>query len=125
MIAIQSVTDKDKILEICENCGVEWHSALRVIATVENNVVLQHAIFEFDGEQGSIHSIGGFEEDLGMLDGLCRAILNIMEIHGVKQCYLSKKYRKLALAVGFKEENESFTVDLTTFFRCCCHKKGE
>ena len=125
MIAIQTVKDTKKILEICKNSGVEWKPTYQVIATIEGEKVLQYAIFEYNGEEGIIHSIGGFEEDLNMLDGLCRAIMNIMEIRGVKQCSLPKKYSKLASFVGFKEEESLFTVDLTTFFKCCCHKKGE
>lgn len=123
MIEIKKVTDSAVAQRICASNGIDWKPEYHVIATIEGEEVLQSAVFSYRDEIGEIHAIHGFDGDIDLLDGLCRAILNIMDINGVKYVYLSGKYEILARHVGFKLENDRYFLALEGFFQCgCCCK---
>ena len=123
MIEIKKVTDPKLIERIVGEHGINLEPSDFVIATVEQKKILQCAVFSYENDEGKIKAISGFEGDLNLLDGLCRAILNIMDINGVKVVYLSKKHPELAKYVGFKVCEKGFVLDLEGFFKCgCCHK---
>ncbi len=126
MIEIKKVTDPELARNICKDAGIEFNETYRIIATIEHGNVLNSAVFQYENEEGQILHISGFDGDILLLDGLCRAILNIMDIQGVKVVCLSKKYEKLAKYVGFKLTDGQFKLLLEGFFQCgCCSKKGE
>lgn len=121
MIEIRKITDKQTAQKICLEQNIAWNPAYHVIATMEQENILHCAVFEYSGENGEIHAISGFEGDVLMLDGLCRAILNIMDINGVKYIYLPPKYDKLAQKIGFKLQGDRYYLNLEGFFKCSCH----
>ena len=123
MIEIKKITNETLAKRICEDSNLAWSPNYKVIATVDGETTLNLAIFMYNGEEGTILEISGFDDDIFMLDGLCRAILNIMDINDVKQVYLPLKYEKLAKHVGFKREFDQFTLSLEGFFECKCSKK--
>lgn len=126
MIEIKKVTDPAIAKKICDEAQIELDEGLRIIATVERGEVLNSAVFDYQNEEGRILHINGFDGDILLLDGLCRAILNIMDIQGVKVVYLPLKFQKLAQYIGFKQENKQYVLQLEGFFNCgCCHKEGE
>lgn len=126
MIEIRKVEDAILAEKVCQENGIEYNDDYHVIATLEGKNILQSAVFSYKNEQGSIHAISGFEGNIDLLDGLCRAILNIMDINGVKVVYLSSKYEKLASHVGFSKKNGQYRIELEGFFKCSCSsKKGE
>ena len=126
MIEIKKVTDINHAQAICREYNVVWQPDYHVIATMESDNVLQCAVFSYAKNRGEILVIAGFNDDINLLDGLCRAILNIMDINCVKEVYLSKKYDELAEKVGFKLQNDSFYLKLEGFFGCgCCHNRTE
>lgn len=121
LVEIKKITDKDVAQKICIAHNIDLKPEYYVIATIEGGEVLHCAVFEYSGKTGKIHAISGFEGDVLMLDGLCRAILNIMDINGVKDIYLPLKYARLAQKVGFKAQNDCFYLRLDGFFKCGCH----
>ena len=123
MIEIKKVTDPLVIEQICREQTIELEPIDHVIATIEKGEILQCAVFSYDNSEGNIKVISGFEGDLNLLDGLCRAILNIMDINGVKVVYLSGKYPKLAELIGFENGDQGFVLNLEGFFKCCCNHK--
>ncbi len=123
MIEIKKIKDPVLAKKLCDKNGLEWAENYHVIATLDGDNALNLAIFTYNGEEGEILAIAGFEDDIFMLDGLCRAILNIMDINNVKQVYLPDKYEKLAKHVGFSPENGGFSLLLEGFFECKCSKK--
>jgi len=123
MIEIKKITDLELAQKLCVDNGMTWAENYKVIATMDGENPLNMAIFSYDGEEGTIYKIAGFEDDIMMLDGLCRAILNIMDINHVKHVYLSSEYDKLAKYVGFQESDGSFVLSLEGFFQCKCSKK--
>lgn len=123
MIEIKKVVDPLRVKQICEANEIEFQENHHVIATIEREEVLNYAVFTYENEEGTIHAIGGFDGDINMLDGLCRAILNIMELNGVKQVYLPHKYGDLANHIGFKKENSVYVLQLEGFFCCKCSDK--
>ena len=122
MIEIRKITDEQIAQKICAAHNIDWDPAYHVIATIEQEEILHCAIFEYNGEIGEIHAISGFDGDISMLDGLCRAILNIMDINGVKYVCLPLKYDKLAQKIGFKAQNDHYHLVLDGFFKCSCHQ---
>ena len=126
MIEIRKVQDENTARAICAQNQLKWKPNYHVIATLEGQNVLVCAVFSYADEVGQIHGIAGFDGDLAMLDGLCRAILNIMDINGVKYVYLSKKYADLAQKIGFKKEDDRYFLPLEGFFKCgCCGSGGD
>lgn len=125
MIEIRKVTDINIAQKICAQNDLEWSDKYHVIATIEGKNLLNSAVFSYNGDSGDIHNIYGFDGDLEMLDGLCRAILNIMDINGVKEVYLSKKYNELAQKIGFEDAGDRFYLSLEGFFKCSCGIKRE
>lgn len=124
MIEIKKVTDTKSAQKICLENGLEWSSEYHVIATLDHDEVLQSAVFSYKKEVGEIHAISGFDNNIDLLDGLCRAILNIMDINNVKDVYLSRKYSKIADHVGFELIENKYHLALEGFFQCGCCKKG-
>ncbi len=122
MIEIKKVTDTAIAQKICTDNGIEWNSKYHIIATIESEEILHCAVFHYDAAIGEILVISGFDGDIYLLDGLCRAILNIMDINGVKDVYLSKKYNRIAHHIGFEEEIDRFHLKLEGYFKCCCNK---
>lgn len=122
MIEIRKITDEQTAKKICSAQNIDWKPNYHVIATIEREEVLHCAVFEYQGKNGQIHAISGFDDDLAMLDGLCRAILNIMDINGVKYVYLPHNYEKLAVKIGFERQNGRYFLLLDGFFKCCCHQ---
>ncbi len=122
MIEIRKITDEQTAQKICSSQNIDWNPTYHVIATIEQEEILLCAVFEYHGENGEIHAISGFDGDISMLDGLCRAILNIMDINGVMYVYLPLKYDKLAKKIGFKVQNDHYHLVLDGFFKCSCHR---
>ena len=124
MVEITVVKERNIAENICLEAGIPWADDLRIIATTEGESVINSAVFKYDGEEGEILHINGFNGDILFLDGLCRAILNIMDLNGVKYVYLPLRFRDIAKYIGFKEENGQYVLKLEGFFQCgCCHKK--
>ena len=122
MIEIKKVTDPIVIAQIYETHQISKEEKDHVIATIENGEILHCAVFSYENETGKIKAISGFNEDLLLLAGLCRAILNILDINGVKEVYLPIRYEKLANFVGFKKTEEEYLLHLEGFFKCgCCN----
>ncbi|MBQ7935878.1 MAG: hypothetical protein IJ333_05965 [Clostridia bacterium] len=122
MIEIKKVTDSTVAEKICKEHGIQLETNDFVIATVEKENVLHCAVFSYENDIGRIKAISGFGGDLNLLDGLCRAILNIMDINGVKEVYLPDKYSDLAKYVGFQEDANGYSLKLEGFFKCgCCN----
>ncbi|MBQ8894182.1 MAG: hypothetical protein IJ043_07210 [Clostridia bacterium] len=122
MIEIKKVRDIELAQKICGDNGVDWNPQYHIIATIENDTVLQCAVFDYENEDGEILVIDGFDGEISLLDGLCRAILNIMDINGVKLVTMPLKYKKIADHVGFKLQKENYQLELEGFFQCGCCK---
>ncbi len=125
MIEIKKINDKELAKRVCEELGLSWEPDYHVIATLSGEEWLNSAVFSYSDEQGCIHSIHGFEGDIAMLDGLCRAILNIMDINGVKYVYLTDKNKELAQKVGFYCKDGQYYMELEGFFDCGCCKSTQ
>lgn len=124
MIEIKKINEQEIIKRICDRYSLEWKKEYHVIATIENGEVLHCAVFEYQNGVGFIHAIAGFDDDIEMLDGLCRAILNIMDINGVELVKMPLKYQKLAEKIGFSIEDDAYSIKLDGFFKCCCHQQN-
>ena len=122
MIEIKKINDDRIAKMVCEEQGLAWSHDIHVIATMNGEKWLNSAVFSYSGEEGKIQSISGFDGDLDMLDGLCRAILNIMDINNVKHVYFTRNNAKLAQKIGFSMKNGQYYLELEGFFRCGCCK---
>ena len=123
MIEIRKVEDPALAERVCLENNIPYSASYKVIATIEGDEILQSAVFSYDREEGAIHAISGFRGDMMLLDGLCRAILNIMDIKGVKEVSLPLKFDKLAKYVGFSKEEDCYRLSLEGFFTCSCSSK--
>ncbi len=120
MIAIKKVEDLKQRNIIAETFSIELQAEDKLIATFDGDEILQCAVFCYENECGKIRLLEGFDGNLDYLDGLCRSILNIMDINGVKEIYLPLKYEKIAKKIGFSLKNDAFFLNLEGFFSCGC-----
>ncbi len=123
MIEIRTVAEPALAKRLCRENGVTWRPEYRVIAAWEGERALHCAVFSYHNDTGEIYAIAGFDGDLSLLDGLCRAILNIMDINGVKTAFLSDQYPEIARQVGFKKIDGRFQLSLENFFCCSCKER--
>ena len=124
MIAILSVKDPDKKQEICRKAGVPYHEDLHVIASFEDGKMMYGAVFEICREEGTIHWIDASGDDFSVSEGLGKAVLNIMDLRGVKKAFMPLSMEKLAAPLRFSKKEGRYEVEITGYFSCGCdHKK--
>lgn len=125
MIEIRQVRDPFLAKKICEDNGLKYQNDYHVIATIDNEKTVNHAVYSYAKGEGAILSISGFNDEIDLLEGLCRAVLNIMDLNGVINVFLPDKYRNLAEKIGFSSCENGYSLDLDGFFcsRCCCEKE--
>lgn len=83
----------------------------------ENEKSPGHCIFTDAGEIKTI------KDNDNVFELLVRATLNYLDLNGVKKgfCLNDELFEGLK-KLGFKETGNGYEVDITTFFKPCCHK---
>ena len=121
MVQILAVRDLNQRLKVLCKAGLEDSADLHVIAVHNTEGVMNEgAVFRYSGEIGEILWLD-MGEDMDLAEGLAKAILNIMEIRGVKIVTLPLTYVKLAQKLRFTRQNNCFEVSLEGYFCCACN----
>ena len=120
MIQILSVKDEQRRSVMCKKAGIDDHNDLHIIAIHNSDgIICQGAIFKYREEIGEILWLD-MGDDIDLSDGLARAVLNIMDIRGVKTVTLPFGYDALAKKLRFKMTGDHFEVSLEGYFCCGC-----
>ena len=121
---VQEKTDQDKF---CAECGVSYEpDALCYAAWVDEKLV---GICQFKPMAGGAHIIDLVRakgtDDLDALFIMGRQTMNIIDLHGVHECWfddtaVAKTSADFAKSLGFIEKNGKLWVDLNGFFNSPC-----
>ncbi len=123
MIQILSVKDEEQRRLICNKADISYNESLHIIANFSENLLPQQsAVFSYTGESGEILWIET-GDDMDLSVGLGKAVLSIMEIRGVKEVSLSKKFAKLAELLRFQYVGDQYKLSLEGYFSCGCQHK--
>ena len=121
MIQILSVKDENKKKELCAEAGISYSDALHIIASFDDDgKVGCSAIFRYDGQSGEILWISDAESDKELLIGLGKAVLNILDLRGVKHVQMPLALESIAIPLRFERGQEHFSLDLEGYFACGC-----
>ena len=123
MIQILTVKNPFDRAKICKKAGITDKPENKVIAIHnDDGVISEGAIFRYENEFGEILWLD-MGNDIELADGLARAVLNIMEIRGVKIVTLPLSYEFLAKKLRFHLVDDHFEVNLDGYFYCSCQHK--
>ena len=132
MLIIKPITDKNEQKEICIRCGIEYKGDLFAYKAYEDEELLGCAQFDILSAHAVIDSMRqatGTKEDFEGMFILGRAVLNFIDLCGVKTAVYSPEEgfeTRIARCIGFKEENGVLTAHLEGMFdgKCEGHCEG-
>lgn len=119
MLEIKPVHTAYEKEEYCKACGFAYAAPLQVIAAFDNGSFSGAGVFSMDDQNQAeiveISLIPGLDDwqDL-FLTG--KALLNYLDLKGVKYAVYRGKNRKLALALLFQEQDGAFRLKLDGYF---------
>lgn len=131
MLIIKPIQDKDMQKDVCDACGFNFDPTLFAYSEKENEVLIAGCQFDILGKDAEIKDFGmrtGAQEDIEALIILGRAVLNFLDLSGVKRCsfntnaYTNEKYAKM---IGFKKEEGVMTISLEGLFDSKCANCNE
>lgn len=126
MLIIKPITDKTEQSDICTLCGMEYKEELFAYKAHNDGELLACAQFDILSEYAKIDSMKqviGSDEDFEGMFILGRAVLNFLDLCGVKTAvyYPEEGFEtRLAKSIGFKEENGVLTAHLEGMFDAKC-----
>ncbi len=123
MLIINPIQDKNYQQEVCVSCGFEYKPLYFAYSAKIDEKLIASCQFDILGKNCVISDFGmvkGLNEDLEALIIMGRAVLNFMELSGAESCTFDSPQTKYAKAIGFKEENETFRINLKGLFDSKC-----
>lgn len=126
MLIIKPIQDKKEQSEVCEKCGFVFDPTLFMYSEKEDEKLIAGCQFDILGKKSVISDFGmctDAEEDIEALIILGRSVLNFLELSGAETCTfnINKEIdRKYAKMIGFKEENEEYSIMLKGLFDSKC-----
>ena len=130
MLIIKPIQDKEYQQTVCKECGFEYDSSLFAYSAKIDEQLIAACQFDIFGKNASITHFGmtaNAEEDIEALIILGRAVLNFLDLTGVKTCTFdstldtSDKYAKM---LGFKAQDNKKIILLEGLFDAkCSHDK--
>jgi hypothetical protein len=130
MLIIKPIQDKDIQKDVCRACGFNFDPTLFAYSEKEDEKLIAGCQFDILGSEAIITDFGmsiGAEEDIEALIILGRAVLNFLDLSGVKTCRFetgattNEKYAKM---IGFKKEDGKMVITLEGLFDSkCAHCK--
>ena len=126
MLIIKPIQDKEIQQEMCNACGFNFDPTLFAYSEKENENLIAGCQFDILGRDAEIKDFGmcvGVEEDVEALIILGRAVLNFLDLSGVKRCSFNTQAdtnEKYAKMIGFKKENDNMVISLEGLFDSKC-----
>ena len=127
MLKIVPMTKPQEQERVCLLCGIEYDKTQFAYGAYEDEAVVGAAQFCVKDGVGYINDLRCRKEvdellPLAMLLG--RAVLNFLDLHGVKEAYFEKSgefYDNAAKVIGFKLKDEKYHVYLEGMFTSHIH----
>jgi len=127
MLTASPIQSKEEQKEICEICSIPFRAESFAYSQKENGNVIAASQFDILPNGGIILDLqmkSGLEDDIEALFILGRAVLNFLDLSGIKSCVFASKHEhddKMAKMLGFKKEDDKWTISLEGLFDGKCH----
>lgn len=127
MLKASPIQSKKEQRDICTLCAIPYREDSFAYSQKENDVVIAASQFDITQNGGIILDLQmkeGLEDDIEALFILGRAVLNFLDLSGVKTCIFTSKNEhddKMAKMLGFKKSNDTWTISLEGLFDGKCH----
>ena len=130
MLVAKPIQDKNEQKNICEICSIPFRPEAFAYSQCENGEVIAASQFDISSNGGTLLDIqmkDGLEDDIEALFILGRAVLNFLDLSGIKTCTFpvrNEHDKKMARMLGFKESEGIWTAVLEGMFdgKCKEHK---
>lgn len=124
MFIIKPITDKQKQMQCCEICNVEYLEQAMAYEAILNGKFAAVCQFELKKEHGILHHLCPAPgiDDFEMMFIMGRSAMNFIDLCDHHVCIASKSCaeHRLLIAIGFKQqEDETYRVDMTGMFGGC------
>lgn len=126
MLIIKPIQDKNFQKEMCEICNFKFDPIQFAYSAENDGELIASCQFDILGKESEISGLGMVadkEEDLEALIILGRAVLNFLELSGAERCICKAKDTRLARAIGFKELDGEYKIELKGLFDGKCENK--
>ena len=127
MLKASPIQTKEEQKEICQICGIPYREDSFAYSQKENGEVIAASQFDITMNGGVILDLqmkSGLEDDIEALFILGRAVLNFLDLSGVKSCVFASKNEhddKMAKMLAFKKTDDIWSISLEGLFDGKCH----
>ena len=118
MLIIKPIQTKREQEEICVECGALYNPDALAYSAREDEALLGVSQFRILGQYAQIYDLCNVRgvEDFEALIIMGRAVLNFVDLCGVKEAYISASNLSLNKALGFKEVDGRWHLSLEGYF---------
>ncbi len=126
MLVIKPIESKEEQREILSLCHIAYKEDLFAYKAHDNGILLAAAQFDIKGETAELDAMRqaeGTKEDFEGMFILGRAVLNFLDLCGVKTVVsrvTDESERRLLTCIGFKEDDGLLSVSLEGMFDAKC-----
>ena len=127
MLTASPIQSKEEQKQICELCSIPFRPDSFAYSQKENGEVIAASQFDIGTDGGIILDLqmkSGLDDDIEALFILGRAVLNFLDLSGIKSCVFASKNDhddKMAKMLGFKKTDDVWTISLEGLFDGKCH----
>lgn len=129
MLSAKPIQNKSEQESACSLCSIKYNPDFFAYSQKENGELIAAAQFDIRANGGFFDDIRmkkGLDDDIEALFILGRAVLNFLDLAGIKNCIFNVKDEhdvKMAKMLGFKETEQIWSLNLEGIFDGKC--KGE
>ena len=127
MLTASPIQSKEEQKQICELCSIPFRQDSFAYSQKDNGEVIAASQFDIGTDGGIILDLqmkSGLDDDIEALFILGRAVLNFLDLSGIKSCVFASKNDhddKMAKMLGFKKTDDAWTISLEGLFDGKCH----
>lgn len=127
MLTASPIQNKDEQRDICAICSIPFRADSFAYSQKENGEVIAASQFDINENGGVILDLQmkeGLSDDIEALFILGRAVLNFLDLSGIKSCTFASKNEhddKMAKMLGFKKSDGIWSICLEGLFDGKCH----
>lgn len=128
MLTAKPIQNKEEQKLACEICAVPFRPEAFAYSQSENGEIIAVSQFDILSDGGAIYDLSMKEnlpDDIEALFILGRAVLNFLDLSGIKNCKFFTKNEhdiKMAKMLGFKQTNDIWSICLEGLFDGKCHE---
>lgn len=129
MLEAKPIQSKEEQSKLCALCSIPFRPECFAYSQKENGEMIAVSQFDIKNDGGVICDLkmkDGLSDDIEALFILGRAVLNFLDLSGIKVCQYSVKDQhdeKMAKMLNFKLIDNKWLINLEGLFTGKCHNK--